>query len=265
MTTFRKLYADSLYSLKLWRVWRYLGLQDIKTRFRRSFLGPLWILLHMAFFVGGVGAVYGLMFGRPLREFIPSLTIGFVIWGFIVSSLTEAASAFIGAEGYIKQFTYPKQIYILRALLNYVLIMSISLSALIPVQLLMQRFFFKGWLMALPGFLLLLFAALGHITVFAYLGARFRDLQHAMGGMLQVLFFVTPIVYPIAVLKERGLDFVYRFNPLYYLIDVVRYPLVKGTWSLSENYLCAGIYVIIVWTVAVVVARRLDERVVYLL
>ena len=219
----------------------------------------------MAFFVGGVGGVYGLMFGQPMEEFIPFLTVGFVIWGFIVSSLIESGSTFMIAEGYIKQFTYPKQIYLLRALVSYVLIMSISLSVLIPVQLVLRRFILKGWLMALPGFLLLLFTALGHIAIFAYLGARFRDLPHAMGGMLQILFFVTPILYPIKVLQEKNLDFVYRYNPMYYLIDVVRYPLVEGDWALSQNYLCVGIYGIIVWAIAVGVAKWLDARVVFML
>lgn len=265
MTIQDKLHTDSIQALKMWRVWLFLGLQDIKAKFRRSYIGPLWILLHMAFFVGGAGVVYGIMFGQPMREFLPFLTAGFVIWGFILSSLTESGSAFINAEGYIKQFVYPKQIYLVRPLVVYTIIMLIGLSALIPVQLLFHSFSIQGWLLAIPGLLVLLLAALGHIVIFAYMGTRFRDLPHAMGGLLQVLFFVTPIIFPVKILRDRHLDFVYQYNPLYYLIDVVRHPILEGELAIPENYLFAGTYVVVVWVIATLVAKRLDTRLVFLL
>jgi lipopolysaccharide transport system permease protein len=265
MTGWRKLGADSVRSLRLWRVWKFLGIQDIKARFRRSFIGPAWLLLNMAFFVGGVGGVYGLIFGQPMNEFLPFLTAGFVIWGFIVSSLTESGMTFINAEGYIKQFCYPKQIYLFRALVGYLVIFLIGISALVPVQLFYDRFHPLGWLLALPGLALLLLAALGQITICAYLGTRFRDLPHALGGLLQVLFFVTPIMFPVEVLRQKHLDFVYQLNPLHYLIDVVRHPILTGGLAVPENYYYAGLYVLAVWLLAGLVANRLDSRVVFLL
>lgn len=265
MTVQGNLFADSMQSIKVWRVWMFLGLQDIKARFRRSFIGPLWILLNIAFFVGGAGVVYGVMFGQPMNEFLPFLTTGLVIWGFIISTLTESGAAFINAEGYIKQFSYPKQIYLLRPLVVYTIVLLVGLSALIPLQLLFGSFSIVGWIFAIPGLLLLLLAALGHIVICAYLGTRFRDLPHAMGGVLQVIFFVTPIMFPVKVLRERGLDFVYRYNPLHYLIEVVRQPILEGNLSTLENYTFAGLYVVFVWMIATIVAKRFDLRLVYLL
>lgn len=260
-----KLLKDSIKSFKMWRVWLFLGVQDIKARFRRSFIGPLWILLNLAFFVGGAGVVYGLMFGQPLNDFLPFLVAGFVIWGFILSSLTESGLAFINAEGYIKQFPFPKQIYLFRPLVGYFIILLIGFFALSILQLLVQSLPVKGWFLAIPGILILLFAALGHIVICAYLGARFRDLPHAMGGMLQVLFFVTPVMFPVKLLKERHLDFVYQYNPLHYLIDVVRHPILEGDFAVTESYIFACLYVVVVWVFAISVAKRFDSRLVFLL
>lgn len=260
-----KLVLDSINSAKAWRVWLFLGGQDLKARFRRSFIGPLWILLNMVIFVGGVGVVYGLMFGQPMNEFLPFLTAGFVIWAFIVSSLTESGLAFINAEGYIKQFSYPKQIYLFRPLVVYATIFVIGLLVLVPVQLIFQRFSLLGWFFAIPGLLLLLVGALGHIVICAYLGARFRDLPHAMGGILQVLFFVTPIMFPVKLLRERHLDFIYQYNPLHYLIEIVRHPILEGAFPLSESYIFAGLYVAVVWFIAALLAKRFDSRLVFLL
>lgn len=265
MTFQDKLLVDSIQSIKVWRVWLFLALQDIKARFRGSIIGPVWILLNMVFFVGAVGTVYGLMFGQPMNEFLPFLTAGFVVWAFLISSLTESGLAFINAEGYIKQFSYPKQIYLIRQLVVYSVILFIGLSVLLPVQLFFHSFSIYNWFFAIPGILVLFFAALGHIVICAYLGTRFRDLPHAMGSLLQVLFFVTPIMFPIKVLKERHLDFVYQYNPLYYLIDIVRHPILEGEFALPENYIFAVLYVVVVWLIAAIVAKRLDSRLVFLL
>ncbi|MBZ9740971.1 MULTISPECIES: ABC transporter permease [unclassified Mesorhizobium] len=261
----QQLYNDALAALKLWRVWIFLGVQDIKARFRRSFIGPLWILLNLAFFVGGAGFVYGVMFGQPMADFLPFLTAGFVIWGFLLSSFIEAGAAFVGSEGYIKQFSYPKQIYLLRALVSYSIVLLIGFLAIIIVQIFFQNFHILGWIMAVPGLMLLLVAALGHIVISAYVGTRFRDLPFALAGILQVIFFVTPIMFPIKVLQEKHLDFVYQYNPLYYLIDIVRHPILEGGFSPFENYAFAAIYLFVLWVIAALVARRLDNRLVFLL
>ncbi|WP_298627800.1 ABC transporter permease [uncultured Legionella sp.] len=259
----KKLFSDSLASCKVWRVWMFLGSQDVKTRFRRSFIGPLWILLNLGIFVGGAGVIYGILFHQPMQEFLPFLTAGFVIWGFIVSSLTESAVAFINSEGYIKQFAYPKQIYLIRPLVVYTIVLLIGLAILIPVQLVFHSFSILGWIFSLPGMVTLLLAAQAHIVICAYLGTRFRDLPHAMGGILQVLFFVTPIMFPIKVLQDRHLDFVYQYNPLYYLIDIVRHPILTGELAPAQNYLFAWVYILIIWIIAILFAKKFDSRLVF--
>jgi lipopolysaccharide transport system permease protein len=260
-----QLLRDSGHSLRVWRVWMYLGIQDIKARFRRSAIGPIWIFFNMFLFVAGAGVLYGFMIKQPMKEFLPFLTVGFSLWGFLVTSLTESAMTFVNAEGYIKQFCYPKQIYLMRTLVANTIILLITLSAIIPVQLFFRNFSVIGWLLALPGMLLMLLAVLGHITVCAYLGVRFRDLPHAAGGLLQVAFFVTPIMFPAKILKDRDLAIIYQLNPFHYLIEVVRHPILQNQLASSENYLFAGIYILFVWILAALVARSLDSRIAILL
>ncbi|RWH18102.1 ABC transporter permease, partial [Mesorhizobium sp.] len=172
---------------------------------------------------------------------------------------------FVVSEGYIKQFSYPKQIYLLRALVSYGINMLIGFAAVVIMQFAFHNFGLVAWLMALPGIAILIFAAQGHIIISAYVGTKFRDLPFAFSGILQVIFFVTPIMFPIDVLKAKGIDFVYRYNPLYYLIDIVRRPILEGSFPPFENYALAILYVLLVWIVAAATARRLDNRVVFLL
>ena len=261
----QRLLSDTLHSVRVWRVWLFLGLQDIKTRFRRSVVGPVWIFLNMFLFVAGAGVLYGVMINQPMREFLPFLTAGFSLWGFIATSLVEAAFAFVNAEGYIKQFCYPKQIYLMRVLVSASIVLLFCLATVIPVQLFFNNLSVVGWLFALPGLAILLLAGLGHIAVAAYLGVRFRDFPHAAGGLLQVAFFVTPVMFPAKVLADRGLSFVYAFNPFYYVLELVRQPILTGDLPSLQMYLVAALYVFLLWTAAAVIARSLDSRVVVLL
>ncbi|TGS71791.1 ABC transporter permease [Mesorhizobium sp. M3A.F.Ca.ET.174.01.1.1] len=260
-----RLLRDVIRSVLLYRVWFFIGVQDIKRRYRRSFIGPLWILLNLGVYVGAIGFVYGVMFGQDLKAFLPYLMLGFVTWGLISSSIVDAGTVFISAEGYIKQFSYPKQIYILRALVSNSMNFVMGLIAVAIVQIFLGTFAFGGWLTAIPGIVLLYLALLGHTTVFSYLGTAIRDLPHALASVLQVVFYLTPIVVPASVLKSHGLELVYLVNPIYHLIEVIRQPILTATLAPMSTYGFILGYVLIVYCIAWYVASRLDKRVVFLL
>ena len=265
MNTFAKLAKDNLAALKNWRVWWHLGMADVRNKFAKSVVGPSWILLNLALWVGGIGLIYGTLFNQKLEIYLPFLAIGFVVWSYLTQTITDGGNAFVFAEGYIKQFTYPKQIYVLRVLVNASVPLVIGVGIFFVVMLIMGRSCGAGMAWALPGLVLLQIATYLHATIMAYASARFRDLPHGMTALLQVLFFVTPVFFTIDTLKERGLDFVYKFNPLYYLIELIRHPLTMLEAAPIEVYAATGIYIGLLVLVALFVAGRLDKRIVYIL
>lgn len=265
MNTFAKLGHDNMTALRNWRVWWHLGMADVRNKFAKSAVGPTWILLNMALWVGGIGVIYGTLFNQKLDTFLPFLAIGFVVWTFLTQTITEGGNAFVFAEGYIKQFTYPKQIYVLRVLVNASVPFALGVLIFFAVVFIMSGQFGTGMFWVLPGLVLLFVANYLHATIMAYASARFRDLPHGMTALLQVLFFVTPVFFTVGVLKERGLDFVYKYNPLYYLIEVVRHPLTQLEAAPIEIYIATAIYLAILMLVALFVAGRLDKRIVYIL
>ncbi|MER8810194.1 ABC transporter permease [Mesorhizobium australicum] len=260
-----RLLRDAIRSLLLHRVWFFIGMQDVKRRYRRSFIGPLWILLNLGMYVGAIGFVYGVMFGQDLRSFLPYLMLGFVVWGLISASVVDAGTVFINAEGYIKQFSYPKQIYILRALVSTSINFAMGLLAVASVQLLLGTFDIYGWILSIPGVIMLYVALLGQTTIFSYLGVAFRDLTHALSGVLQIVFYLTPIVFPVSVLNDHGLWFIYIANPLYHLIEIIRYPILSGRPAPIYTYEFVVGYIVILYCIAWYVASRLDKKVVFLL
>jgi ABC-2 type transport system permease protein/lipopolysaccharide transport system permease protein len=120
-----------------------------------------------------------------------------------------------------------------------------------------------GIFWVLPGLALFLMTGLGHICIMSYLFPRFRDMPHAIESLFRVLYFLLPIIYPKERLDDRGLSAVYLWNPMYYLLRMIRYPLMEGKPESLEFYGISIGYMIAIWIIALFVAGRTDRKVVY--
>lgn len=257
--------AEYVAAAKLWRVWSHMGIQDVKGRFKNSFLGPLWILINLSATMAAVGIIFGKLFHQPMEEFLPFLTLGLAIWGFITSALTEGGSAFVNAEGYIKQFSFPKVTYLYRAMVPYIVVFCVGMVVFFVVALAYGRDFHAGALWAFPAFLLFLAINFFHLVIVAHMGARFRDLPHLLSGLIQIAFYVTPVMYTVTMLKDRGLGFVYQYNPLYYLIEIVRYPLLNNASPPVEVWSVSIGYAVVAGLAAFLITKKMSHRIVYVL
>ena len=261
----RLVVRDVIQALRLWPIWLQLGLQDIRLRFRRSVLGVGWIFINLAVVLLAIGVVYGKLLGQEMAGFLPFLTIGLVAWGYLTSSIIEGGNAFIASEGYIKQIGLPIYVYVFRFFVSASLTMLLSFLAYIVVAFVYKVECHWGMFWAVPGMLLLGTVSLLLITIFAHLNARFRDTIHLAGAALQVLFYITPVLWPPEMLRDRGLPWIVDYNPFYHLLEVVRQPLLHAQAASSLNYQAVGILIVVLATIAATFAWRYHRRLVYFL
>lgn len=257
--------ADTANAWAKWRVWAQMARNDLRNRYARSVFGPAWLFISFALWAVGVGLIYARLFNLDSAEFVPFLTIGFAVWSFITGSFVEGSSALLGASGYIKQFNLPKQVYLLRSLLTQLVAFGLGLLVCFVVLAIYSQLTLQSVLYALPGLLLLCLAGGIHVFLSAYVTPYLRDFPHAMGSIMSVLFFVTPIIFTPQMLHEKGLDGVYRYNPFYYLIEGVRYPLLHSSPPDMSVWLGALAYCVVGAIVVGLFCRHLDKRVVYAL
>ncbi|HEV8554858.1 MAG TPA: ABC transporter permease [Actinophytocola sp.] len=279
-----------------WRekeLWSHLGWQDIKQRYRRSVLGPFWITISQGVLAFGLGVLYSLLFGLDLPTFLPFIATGFIIWGFISGCLTEGMETFIANEGLIKHLPAPLTVYALRTVWRQTLMFAHNLIVyavivLIFIGTLSHRYALTkdgrcvtdphaichpglGWytLSAIPAFVLLAVNA-GWITMFlGVISTRFRDFPQLVGSIIQLLFYLTPIVWPIDQLYAGGnrdsvgwaLQFVY-LNPFYHFVQIIRAPLIGQAVSIWSWVVVLGITVV-GWALALLVMRNYRSRVSY--
>jgi ABC-2 type transport system permease protein len=289
--TFGRAFADIVGGWRERELWSHLGWQDIKQRYRRSVLGPLWITISQAVLALGLGLLYSQLFKLHLPTFLPYIVTGFIVWNFISGCLTEGMETFIANEGLIRHLPAPLSVYALRTvwrqtlmfahnLIVYVVIVAIFFGSLDhPYG--MEKGFCEaghgichpglGWysLTAIPAFALLAVNA-GWMTMFlGIISTRFRDFPQLIGSIIQLMFYMTPIVWPIDQLFAGGgrdsvswaLPFVY-LNPFYHFVQIIRSPLLGQEVSIWSWVVVLGITVV-GWVLALVVLRNYRSRVSY--
>ena len=88
------------------KLWFHLGWQDIKQRYRRSILGPFWITIATGTTAVAMGILYSSLFNLDVAEFLPYVTLGFIVWNMISGAILEGAEVFISNEGLIQTATH---------------------------------------------------------------------------------------------------------------------------------------------------------------
>jgi ABC-type polysaccharide/polyol phosphate export permease len=239
-----KAQLDLLGGLAKAPLWWSLAWQDTKQRYRRSFLGPFWITVSTGVFVGAMGPLYGALLGQDVTTYLQHVAISFIIWTFISSSINESGTAFIGAEGYIKQIALPLSVHILRLLSKNVLMLAHNALIIVLVLIFLPPAHW-GSLWLLPFGLLLVLGNLFWIALLlAVLSARFRDIPQIVASVVQVAFFLSPIIWKADMLGPKN-RFVADFNPLYHFIEVIRAPLLGQpihavSWIVTASLLVLG-------------------------
>jgi lipopolysaccharide transport system permease protein len=214
----------------------------------------------MGVMIGTIGLVFGQIFQSPMQEFLPFLTIGMVLWTFIAAVITEGATGFISAEGIIKQLPIPLFVHIMRMIWRNLLILLHNLVIFPLVLLAVGKPI--GWiaLLSIPGLALNILNLGWIVLLLAIICARYRDLPQMVASVLQVVFYVTPVMWIPSLLRNRM--YLLDLNPAYHLLEITRGPLL-GNMPSATNWLVAGGMAVAGWVVALLVFGRYRRRIAY--
>src|SRR5579884_3247632 len=100
-----------------WRrswLWLALARQDIRMKYRGSILGPFWLTISTGIMIGSMGYLYAKLFNSDPATYLPFLTVGLVMWGFVAGLITEGCGTFTGAAGVLHQVPLPYSIHVYR-------------------------------------------------------------------------------------------------------------------------------------------------------
>lgn len=207
--------------------WAALAARDVKTAYRRSYLGVVWISLSTTITLLALSFVYSYLFPVTLSEYLPFLGVSYVTWGYISVSLTSSCQVFINKHTYIRQDAMPLTVFILSGIsVNTFIYLNNLVIALLCVLLVGDGF---SWAMlVLPLSLVILI-----ITTFAMnmllgvMTCRYRDLGQVINSLTLLAFFVTPVLWKPEFLSGRAV--IAHANPFYHYIELIRAPVIDHT------------------------------------
>lgn len=252
----------------VWRCryfWLSLVKMDLRTRYRGSLLGIGWSLLQPLCMAVIITVAFHRILDVPLVEYGPYLLIGLAFWNFFVHVTLTGCQCFRQAESYIRQYPAPLAIYPLRTALGFGFHFLMALGlALVLTGFLRGLPAYAPLLSLAPTALLLVVLGWSLAVLGGLINVHFPDASHLAEVGFQGLFYLTPIMITETMIdKHQYLKKIYEYNPLVFFLNLLRDPIMKGIYPDKQDVLGACVTVFAVATVAVLLLRRLEKRLVY--
>lgn len=223
-------------------LWTSLAHLDLRGRYRGSLLGPFWLTITTGALVGGIGLLYGGLFRQPLDTYFPFIAVSIVLWTFIASCLNESCVIFSSEGLVLRQMNVPASVFVTRLLYRNILILGHNAIIVVIVLAIFPPDWGLDVLMAPVGLIVLAGNLWWMSAIASVLGARFRDFAPIVGSVVQILFFITPIIWSPEALPERA--FLVDANPFYHLIEIVRRPLLADGVPWTSLAISVGLLVV---------------------
>ena len=217
--------VDLVEACRLWRLALTLGWFDIRLRYRGSLLGPFWLTMSTAVMVAALGVLYSRLFNMELQNYLPFLAISLVLWNVLSAVITDACTCYVAAEGMIRSMRMPHTIQAMRVVVRNMIVLAHNVVVILAVYAWFSDW--PGWraFVAIPGLLIWTIDGLAVCLILGPIGARFRDIPPIVASVIQIAFFVSPILWKPELLHGVALEFLW-INPFYTMLEIVRGPML---------------------------------------
>jgi len=252
---------DMVETIKSPGKWFFLGCFDILTKYQRSKFGPWWLTLNTSLVIILLSSIWPNILGTDSTFFISYFSIGFIIWIWISISITETALSFIEFESILKEMKIPLSTLVSRVTLrNFFLFLHnipiiIFVAYYFDLSVNISDVFFH----TLPS-VVLIFLSLNFCgIVFAILSSRYRDILSIITTVMQLLFFVTPIMWHPDMLPRSTV--LIDYNIINFWIASIRQPLL-GQALPDNTLLVIFIFCIFVFLLSIVLLGKYKNKVI---
>jgi len=207
------------------QIWRYRELLTqlfwtfVKLRHVGSVLGFFWTLLNPFLYIVTYWLVFSVFINMGLSNYPLFLIPGFLAWNFFATSLNNSSEAIINSKDLISKIAFPKEILVIIniAVPLFDFVIAITLY-LIVINLIPGAYSFSPLILLLPLIVFLqLVVTFGLSLIIACLSVYFRDIPQLVQVGTILLFFLTPVFYPISFIPGKW-HYIFQLNPMAILI-----------------------------------------------
>lgn len=243
------------------RLWITLAWHDVVQSYRRTVFGPFWITLNMVIFALAMTLVYAALFGIPAEDYSGYIVCSMMVWWWIMAVLNESANALMNHTGLIRSLPCDKSVFVWSSAFKQVIVFchsALVYLALVVLGLIEPSVY---TLLALPALALIFVLSIPLIAMLSILYVRYRDLQRLIGSASIILMMITPVFWKPDMMKGWR-TIIYEYNPLYYLLELVRAPLLGQPIQLHVLLVVVAM-ALISWLVGLAFFQRYQRYLVF--
>ncbi len=216
-------------------------MKELKVRYKRSVLGFLWALLNPMLLMLVLTIVFSTIFGASIPHYAVFILSALLPWTFFSQSLAYGAESVVGNADLIKKVRVPKSIFVLAAVASNMINLLLSLVPLFLIVIAVGHPLHLTWIYLPVPLLALSLFTLGASFFFAAANVFYRDVSHILQVVLQVWFYVTPILYSIQIFPAKY-RWMFEFNPVIFVLNGFRlsvyYGLLPTAQSIAASFVC---------------------------
>ena len=239
-----------------------LALKELKIRYKRSVLGFLWALLNPLLLMLVLTIVFSTIMPFPTYHYAIFLLSVLLPWTFFSQSLSYAADSIVGNADLIKKVRVAKLVFPVAAVVSNLINLLLSLIPLMLLVLVMRHPFHITWLYLPVPLLALTILTLGATFFFAVANVYYRDVAHILQILLQVLFYLTPIVYAETFFPARW-RWVFKLNPLVFSFHGFRLSVYNGQLPELKSVVASFVCAFVALVVGFAIFRKYQEEFVF--
>ncbi|MEN1925978.1 ABC transporter permease [Luteimonas sp. MJ293] len=249
-------FTDLKESLRRPEFWMFSSWLDIITRYRRTRLGLLWIVIPTAVFVAAIGQVYSIVMGHDPEFYLPYLAIGYLLFRFMTQCLSESGSILRTHKSFIMDGRVRMTDYVLRSIAKAFFIFVCSFVVIIVTMAWSPMTSLVSLFTILLTFPLVMLNSFWLSSCMSMIGARHVDSAEMVTTLMRFGMLLTPILWVGDRFSPGTFGWwAVHLNPAYHLITVVRNPLL-GQPIPSESLWFVLIMTVLGWGLTALVYRR---------
>ncbi len=253
-------FKDAISVIKKHDAWLYIAWVDIKLRYKRTALGPFWMVVVSFISIFCIAGLGSLLFSIKLAEYFPYVACGMVTWSLISALITESCMLYINQQWLIKNIKTSLLNFCFRLFVKNLIIFAHALVVVFCV-LFCLGIDFKVTLLLLPLTVIIYMVNAVSIAVcLGFFATRFRDVPQVVQALINILAFMTPIMWKPRMLKEYA--YLADLNPLTHYVAIFREPLL-GVYPSSLTWSCVIVFTLINLFLTILVYGKYKKQLVF--
>ncbi len=239
-----------------------LVFRDLTVRYKRSVIGFCWTMVNPLINTIIFTIVFATIFRFSAEDFIIYFLSAFQLWILFSQSTTLSSRCILSNGSLLKKVYLPKTIFVISILVSELVNFSFAMVPLIALIIIIGKgLSFYLLFLPIPLIIMIVFTLgvsfmLSSITVF------FHDIMDIYQLLLMPWMYFTPIFYPLEIIPAKYL-FIFKINPMYYIIDCFRAPIYLGQLPDPLNVLWAGLSAIVAFIVGIILFTKLSDKFIY--